>query len=340
MEISKKILGTLDRVYATSGTMIKGELNYLVASEGKGSCIAINSKDFSFNEIWDGPGGTMNIVPIPGREGEFIATQKFLPTFNAKESLIVHGKINSDGSSIVTPIMDIPYLHRFDIFENNGEILFIGATLCDNKEFQDDWSMPGKVYIGKLSNDLTKPFELKPIITGITKNHGFCRTTWGGKKVYLVTGIEGVFLIYVPETFEGEWKVEKLLNHEVSDVAVADIDGDGIEEIATIEPFHGSKGIIYKNIDGNWTPIHTHEYEFGHVVWGGTITEKPSFIIGGRKGKMEIICYQMENGEIKETLIDSTGGASNIAVFNREDGDYILAANRQIGEIGLYKIKL
>ena len=114
-----------------------------------------------------------------------------------------------------------------------------------------------------------------------------------------------------------------------------------MEELAAIEPFHGSKGIIYKNINGKLTPIHEHNYEFGHVVWGGRILGKPSLIIGGRKGNRDVVIYQVdETGKIKETLVDNTGGPSNIAVQNLENSDVILAANREIGEVAVYKIKI
>lgn len=339
MQINKKVLGNLERVYATTIMNLNGELNYIVASEGEKSCLAFNAKTLDSTEIWDGPGGTMNIIPVPGRENEFIATQKFLPTFDAKESQIAHAKVDKDGNWEVKVIMTIPYLHRFDLFTINDEVYFIGATLCTSKEFKEDWSNPGKVLVGKLSENITEPFELKPIYEGITKNHGFCAGIWNGRRTFLVTGVEGIFAFYVPENGDDKWQFEQVLHHEVSDCAICDIDGDGELELATIEAFHGDKGKIYKNIDGKLTVIHEYDYEFGHVVWGGQLAGKPSFIIAGRKGKMESVIFQMnDKGEIEETIFDNVGGASNMAVVNLEDKDVILAANRQIGEIAIYEV--
>jgi hypothetical protein len=340
MVIRKKVLGELDRAYATAIMEVNGELNYLIATEGHGPCLAFNEKNWENSTVWDGPGGTMNIIPVPGRKNEFIATQNFFPTFDSKEAQIVHGKCNKEGKWDITPIMKIPYLHRFDIFLLNNQLYFIGATLCTDKEFKDDWSKPGKVYIGKLSEKISEPFELQPVLESITKNHGFCAGEWKGKRAFFVTGVEGAFVIYVPNTEDGAWETEQLLNHEISDMAICDIDGDGCLEIATIEPFHGNKGMIYKNVEGEWKSIYEYEYEFGHVVWGGKILDKPAFIIGGRKGKQELICFQMEeeSKNIKTVLIDNTGGPSNIAVINKEDKDVILAANRQIGEVAIYEI--
>lgn len=340
MIINKVYSRKLDRAYATSIMEVDGDLNYLVATEGFGPCTAYNENTKEESNVWDGPGGTMNIVPIPGRKNEFIATQDFTPTFQAKESKIVYAKYDGDSKWTVTPIMIIPYLHRFDIFLLHGKLFFIGATLCEDKESKEDWSKPGKVYIAEVPEEICKPFTLRPILEGITKNHGFCKGTWNQKDAYFISGSEGLFVIYLPEEGSDVWTSEQLLSHEVSDMAICDIDNDGCMEVATIESFHGSRGIIYKLIDGKLSPIHEHEYEFGHVVWGGKILNKPSFIIGGRKGNRELNCFQMDENSQKIThfTIDNTGGPSNIAVLNKNNSDVILAANREVGEIAIYEI--
>lgn len=338
MEFKKRVLGQLERAYAAAIMKVNGEDTYFIASEGKNACVAFNEK-WESRTVWTEPGGTMNIVPVPGRENEFIATQGFWPTFQAQESRIVHGVYQSDGTWMVKEIMAIPYLHRFDVIAVENRLVFIGATLCESKESKEDWSKPGSVYVGEIGADFG-PFTLTPIWQGITKNHGFCRGEWQGRKAFLVSGAEGVFAMYVPTTAHGQWEVEQLLAHEVSDMAVCDIDGDGKPELATIEPFHGSKGVIYKEVAGKLTPIHEHEYEFGHVVWGGTLAGKPSFVIGGRKGNRELNVFQVaENGDIQHVTIDNTGGPSNIAVINKEGYDLILAANREIGEMAVYEIR-
>lgn len=342
MVITKRVLRQLDKAYATAIMEVNGETNYLVATEGHGPCVAFNENTWEEKKIWDEPGGTMNIVPIPGRNNEFIATQDFTPTFQAKESKIIHAKWDSEAKWTINPIMTIPYLHRFDVFMLHNKLFFIGATLCEDKEYKEDWSKPGKVYVGEIPEELCKPFELTPILEGITKNHGFCKGKWRHKDAYLISGSEGVFVLYLPKEINDKWESEQILNHEVSDIAVCDIDQDGCMELATIEPFHGSRGIIYKYFNDKLIPIHEHEYEFGHVVWGGTILNKPSFIIGGRKGNRELNCFQIDDlsGQIKHFTIDNTGGPSNIAVLHKNNSDIILAANREIGEIGLYEISI
>ncbi|MDF1618100.1 hypothetical protein [Petrocella sp. FN5] len=339
MKITKKVLGQLERVYATTIMEVNGRLNYIVASEGVNQCIAYDAESLAETVVWEEPGGTMNIVPIPGRPNEFYATQKFAPTFNAQESRIVHGKANEDNSWTVTPVMTIPYLHRFDLLLIEDALYLIGGVLCKSKAFLEDWSDPGCIIVGKLEKDITQPFKLTTIYDGITKNHGFYAGEWKNRKAYLITGVEGVFAAYVPNNQGESWEVERILDFEVSDCSMCDIDGDGQLELATIEKFHGELGKIYKEINGKWEMIHSHKYEFGHVVWGGKIQDEPAFIIGGRKGDMELILFTMdEKGQIQETLIDHTGGPSNIDVINLDNKDVILAANRQIGEVAIYEI--
>lgn len=339
MNIVKKVLGEMERVYATAIMEVNGELNYIIASEGETTCLAFNAKTLESTVIWDTVGGTMNIIPVPGRCNEFIATQRFIPTFNAKESQIVHAKVDENNKWTVTPIMTIPYLHRFDLLLIEDKLHLIGGTLCTSKAFKDDWSDPGKIIVGQFNEDITKPFELQAIYEGITKNHGFNTGVWNGRRAYFATGVEGVFIAYAPTSLKENWEIEQLFDHEVSDIALCDIDGDGETELATIEGFHGDQGKIYKQIEGEWKVIHKHEYEFGHVVWGGELMGKPAFIIAGRKGKMEMVIFRMNAlGEMVETVVDHTGGPSNIAVVNLKGKDVILAANRQMAEIALYEI--
>lgn len=48
-------------------------------------------------------------------------------------------------------------------------------------------------------------------------------------------------MLYIPQTPDGTWESERIIGHEVSDMAVCDIDGDGELELATIAALVASK---------------------------------------------------------------------------------------------------
>lgn len=335
MKIKKTVLGQIDKVYATCIGNVDGKMTCIGASEGEGPCHAYDGEETSI--LWERPGGTMNIVPIPGRDNAFFATQHFLPVFDAKQCSLHYIRFEQ-GTWQTIKVMDFPYLHRFDLFESNGDIYFIGASLCEGKTFVQDWRQPGSVYIGKLKDDYSQPFEVKNIYHGITKNHGFCRVEQENGLRYLITGVEGVFSFEVPESpMDHAWTIQRIMTHEVSDIAVCDLDQDGEMEYATIEPFHGNTCVIYKKEKGTLRPIKTIPIAFGHVIWGGQLGKRPTFLLGERRDAMRLITIHHEQGNIVDTLMDEQTGPSQISVRQQGDKTYVLSANRQINELALYE---
>lgn len=337
MNIEKTVLAEVDKVYATCIGRLDGKSAWIGASEGAGSCIC--ALDDRTDTLWNGPGGTMNIVPVPGRSGEFYGTQKFLPVFDAEECSLNYIKYEN-GRWTVSEVMKTPYLHRFDLFLQGGQVYFIGASLCGKKEFTQDWSSPGAVYTGMIKEDPREAFTLVKLYEGITKNHGFCRDERPGCFRYLITGTEGVFGFEVPDDpCRDNWKIYQLFDKEVSDIAVCDIDGDGIMEYASIEPFHGNKAVIYKEADSRLVPVKEYEIDFGHVIWGGMVNQRPVFILGYRRQEMKLLMIYYD-GDFKEEVIDSETGPSQISVLSGEKESFLLSANRQINELALYKISI
>ncbi len=323
--------------YATCIDVVDGEKVFIGCSEGAKS--AYSYKNGVKSTIWEEIGGTMNFVPVPNKKNTYLATRKFLPVFNSQECEINLVTFNDDAWS-VTPIMNIPYLHRFDVLEKNGKNYLVGGTLCESKKEQNDWSKPGSFIVGELSDDLTAKIELREIYKGITKNHGMFReTNLDIGDSYVISGQEGAFAFIIPnDPFKDEWKMEKLLNTEVSDVAFVDIDNDGVLELATIEGFHGSNCNIYKKTDGEYKLVKSYDIEFGHVLFGCKVCGVNTLILGYRRNKMELSLITCEDKEFVNKVIDSETGPSQISVLNEGDTTIILAANRQINELAVYEL--
>ncbi len=339
MKFEKKHLCTLPSCYAVSSINVDGRLKYVLATDDTGPCYSIDAETFVIETVWDGPGGTMSIIPIPGTNGEFLATQYFLPGFSALDSRIVR-VCRKDGIWEIKPWITMPYVHRFDILNRNGIYYLLCCILTATDKPQADWNFPGKLLAAELSGDFAAPGTFTLIAEGMTRNHGYCRVQRDGYTEALTACDEGVFKVIPPERKGGAWSIKKVLETRASDVAVCDIDGDGIEEIATIEPFHGSDFVIYHKTPEGYAEIYRYpdKMDFVHVIWGGRLGGEPVFLGGCRAVNKEFFVLRHKEGGIHAEIIETGYGPSNVAVLPGKDREYILAANRESGEGALFTV--
>ena len=340
MKIEKRFLTEFNRCYSASSLVVDGQTRLLLATEGEGPCKAWFGPDYrQSHDVWEGPGGTMSIVPIPGTNGEFLAVQKFFKMFAWEEAKVVHVRPLADGKYAVTDILHLPYIHRFDLLTVAGRHYFIGCTLATTKQTKEDWSNPGKIYVGEYTG--VGPLQVKVLKDGLTKNHGYSRLDKGGALSGLVTCEQGAFEVVPPQLPGGEWTVTQFMDWPISDISAVDIDGDGELEFATIEPFHGQYFRVYKKIDGVFTKVfeHSEVTEFYHVVVGTTLAGKPVFLGGCRRGKQQLFYVYASSTaplELKAEVIEEGVGPSNVYVVHETGRDIIVAANREKAEAALY----
>ena len=340
MKIEKQSLTKMDRCYAANSLCIHGKKHVMLASEGEGPCIVWEAPNYDKSHaIWEKPGGTMSIVPIKGTDGEFLAVQKFFRMYDWEEAKIVHVKPLENQKHEVKDLLLLPYVHRFDLLTVHGKHYFIGCTLATKKKDKDDWSNPGKIWVGEFDGKAI--INVKILKEGLTKNHGYSRLSLNGQDVGLVTAEEGAFVVTPPAQPGQEWKVEQIMDWPISDIAAIDIDGDGELEFATIEDFHGCYFRIYKKINGSFTKVFEHPEvtEFYHVVVAAKLAGKPVFIGGCRRGKQQLFYVQTTSQhplKLEATLIEEGVGPSNVHVVNEEKRDIIVSANRETAEAALY----
>ncbi len=340
----------IDKVYAVSILRIGGKDYFLVASEAEdGKCILINTCTLESSMIWDSPGGTMSLIPMRDKSGSFLAIQRFFPIFRSENACIVfvwpEKKINRNNDMClkwnIQKVLDVPFVHRIEIVEVNDTPYIVVASLCSYKYYTDDWSSPGAIYIGNIPKDFNCRWELKQILGGVSKNHGMHIANQKGQKFILIAGAEGVFKIIIPKKDEKEWKVEKLIDTEVSDVFFSDIDNDNKYELITIEPFHGNELVFYKQRNSGWDIINKTPINFGHALWAGKIFEKSCVIVGNRGGEKDISIYFINENDkynLERVVIDKGVGSTQIVVGGNAYMHYILAANNNVGEVTLYNI--
>jgi hypothetical protein len=343
MQFDKIKHDDMERCYAASSINANGNKYAVFASESiDGPCYAYTGKNFEQKEVvWEKAGGTMSFVQIPGRDAEFIAVQRFFPGFQSAEAKLVWGKRTSSGWE-VKDFVNLPYVHRFDLFPVEDEIYIFAAILCGSKKDREDWSDPGFILVGTLPKKPEDGVTFKKIYSGQVKNHGYCRGTWQGKDAGFWSSDDGLFAAVAPEKKGGEWKITKLIDRPISDIAVCDLDGCGEDELITIEPFHGNRFVVNKKTVSGYEIVWTypHEIDFAHTVVGCKLLGKPVVVGGIRRKNAELFVLRHENGKGFFTdLVEANVGTSNAAVINTENGDIIIAANHTKNEAAIYKVK-
>ncbi|MBQ2690002.1 MAG: hypothetical protein IJG05_07995 [Solobacterium sp.] len=343
MRFEKIHLDDIVRCYCTSHMNIDDDVYAFFASENPESeCYSYTGEGFSKKEtVWEGGrGGCMSIIPFPTRKGEFLAVNEFYLKISPSASKLVWGRKTEDGWQ-VKDVFNLPYLHRFDIYHGDGKDYVICATIARDKRDKGDWSRPGQIYVGEVPADLeNENVVLRQIGDGCFRNHGYSRGEYDGRVCGYFGSDAGIMRVTPPHG-EEDWKVTKILDGMISEIALADIDGDGQEEIMTIEPFHGNRINVYKLKDGKYTVDYTYpnEIDFAHALVGTTLAGKPCFVVGIRRIDCECFVLTFENGEYTVHMVDTGGGPANLDVIHHNGKEYILAANHTRDEAAVYEVK-
>lgn len=337
MKWTKRHLCDLPFCYAVGSVQTDGRTQYLFATDDTGPCYAIDAETGRRETVWDGPGGTMSIVPLPGQNGSFLASQNFMPGFAAAHARIVRVDRTWEGWR-VEPWLELPYVHRFDLLQRGGVYYFLGCILSSTTQDQAQWDEPGSLVAATLSPFFAPPARLTTIADGMSRNHGYCRVEREGFTQGYTACDQGVFQVTPPEAPDREWSVRRLLTDPASDVAVCDVDGDGREELAVIQPFHGDVFAVYHADGQAYRPIYLYPKEapFLHAIWGGTLCSRPVFLAGCRDADKEFFMVCQEGAELTAHVIESGFGPSNVAVLPGADRDTVLIANRQSHEGALF----
>lgn len=345
MKIKKTILANIEKPYAVRSVRMDGETCFLAASEERnGECLLFYSPEFRCSTVvWTGPGGCMTMAPLSYGNGAFIAIQDFYPVFDSDQASIVlaepAGNISEPWN--VRVLATLPFVHRCEVIRVAGTEYIVAATLCQGKEYTEDWSRPGSVYVAEVPENADEELKLVSVMDGITKNHGMYVSEMEGRQVVYIAGQEGVFLLDY-ESSSRKWVHARVLDHGVSDLFLADINGDGLEEMVAIEPFHGNTLAIYKSLNSSWQRVYETKMDFGHAIWAGNTVIGPAVFMADRGGGKELSLLQPRTSgdfNMKKTVIDVGVGAAQISVVNQSDRTLLLSANHGINEVALYEIR-
>lgn len=333
----KLVLAPLEKCYSVSAFPLGGTDRFLFASEIARPSLAFDGRTLSAETISVMGGGTMSMVPLPGSP-DFLAIENFFPPFAAAGSKLVRVGLEG-GAWQKRDVLDLPYLHRFGVLPVPGGHALVLSVLCRHKENKDDWSSPGLVYTAPLPLEPGQLPKLTMRLDNLPRNHGFFAGTYEGRPGAAVASDRGVHLLLPPVREGGDWEVRPLIHVPAGEVWLADLDGDGVEELVTIEPFHGTDLKIYhRQADGSFRPVwqFPEPLEFTHALWCGPLWGGVCGICGSRRGKAPLFRFFYEGGTYRTELIEAGASAANITVGRYQGRDCLLSANHGQNECVMY----
>jgi len=345
MKFTKKIVANIEKCYSVSPIKIRGKQGFLIATEKTGGCFFFDLEGHLVEQIWSDPGGVMSLVPVMGDEGQFLSTQEFYSPNDSQNARIILATPLEKGWDIKT-LAKLPFLHRFDILSTSEQNYVIACTLKSEHNFKEDWTHPGKAYACVLPADLNAPnckLEFNVVFEGLTKNHGYYRSSEDGQSFALVSSENGIYKVKPPQGKNSDWRVEKILDQASSDATLIDMDGDGKPELVTLSPFHGDDLNIYRLVDGIYSLCYSYpeKLEFLHAIWSGKINEQPLVVLGHRKGKRDLflLAYDDEQSTYVRQTIDEDCGPANVTFIDLAGKQMLIATNRETDEVAMYLLE-
>jgi hypothetical protein len=284
----------------------------------------------------DSPGGMMSFIPFPRHTGTYVSIMGLFPPFIGKETGLYLHRRSSDGWK-TTRVMDLPFLHRCEFLPSGKHTLLVAATVSKHKENPADWSRPGEVHLVNPGDPVTEKWKSTILDSEITRNHGMTRARIDGKEKICISGAEGIFCLSMMG--DGTPEIIPLFRKEVSEMTFIDLDGDGNQEMVTVEPFHGNTLNIYKRAGKEWSLKFSDSLSFGHGLSSGIFNGKPIIVAGNRSESLALETFTVDDlnkGSVKRIVIEENAGPTQTQVFSFKGRDYILSANQRKHEVALY----
>ncbi len=349
MKIKKRTLANIERVYSISvvpNSKIGDWPAFLAGSEADGPLLYFEPPNYEPIVIADNPGGFISLWAFEQSGSNYVvAATDFKPGFKAENCRIIVYPLAPDQRGQSFEVGRLPYTHRVAVIDVAGKKCFLGSTLCSAKAFKYDWTQPGGIHLALIPDQLDTQYQFKQIVTGLNKNHGmdFARLKKSDRGGFLLSAMEGLFFMKIPENVDSNWELETIAQGEHSDAFAYDWDQTGQPQIFSISPFHGNTVTIYRQDQSGWKPtIITDDLSFGHVLWAGQLLGQPGLLIAGRDGDKELRLYRKSGTNGKEftyEIIDDAIGPTQIAVIDRsKDSAGLIVAAHGANEVRTYDL--
>ena len=333
MTFEKTVIHEMRMPYAVAALGAGPGASVACGTEDYGPVVRIDPPYRGVRPLAPGPGGCMGVAPDPSRPSDLYAIMGCFPGYRFQGG----GIYRMRAGAAPERVLDLAFAHRIGFGERAGRRLLLAATLAADKRDASDWSQPGAVYAAELSDENAR-LQLEPVLTGIRKNHGFLLARFEGRSSLLIGGQEGLLAIDLSEPGPG-WPVRQVLPGETSEMALLDVDGDGEEELVTIESFHGNMLRAYRRAPSGWTPFWEAELQFGHGLLAGAFLGARSVLVSSRAGAKDLLLFQFDPAapaRPRRTVLEEGAGAANMVVVSHGGKDHVLSANQAAGQIVLY----
>jgi hypothetical protein len=337
-ELKKERLLEMPQSYSVASLDLNGTTCLAVGRETHGSSFILPAPTFEPVQFCDGPGGMMSLIPVPGTSADLVSIMGLFPPFISDGAgVFLHRPVGPiDGEWEQFKLFDLPFSHRMAFLRNEGRCHLFTASVSRHKKDPSDWEQPGDVYVAELGDHPERGLEITPVLKDITRNHGMLKTAREGVEVILVTGAEGMFEI---APAGGGWATKHLLDIEISEVALIDLDGDGREEMVTIEPFHGDTLRVYRRNGEGWEAVYDSPLSFGHGLWSGTLGGRPAVAVGSRSDGKELLLFRPGGDDplqLQRIVVEEGAGPTNITSVTYDGADYLISSNPGFGEVAWY----
>lgn len=336
--MKKKVILNIQSVYTANAFHVGNEM-YVGAGSETTPQVYLSSLSSGESSLVDGcPGGVMSFVPVPGRQDLFYSIMGLFPPFVGLEAGVFMHRRTADGWETVRA-MHLPFAHRCDILNKDGRNYIFAASCSKHKDNPADWSQSGELYVIPLDGN-GLPEEPELVYNVIWRHHGMLKAVVEGEETILFSGAEGIFRLVLDDS--GKWQAVSIFDQEVSEFGLIDMDGDGEDELVTIEPFHGNTVNIYDRTPEGWDKKYSGELSFGHGLSCGMFGGEPVVVVGNRRGSLTldlIKAIDFSKGEFSREAIEQEAGPTQTQVFTTEGIDYILSANQLKNEVALYTME-
>lgn len=338
--IKKTVLMNVEKVY-TANSFICGNKRFVAAGSEVGPEVKL--LDFSSGEsclVSGCPGGVMSFVPVPGRNDVFYSIMGLFPGFVGLEAgVYIHKFSNSGWES--RRVFHIPFAHRCEIISRNGTNYLFAVSVSRHKDAPSDWSKAGDIFMVPLDPVTAEPSrpDATLVDSNVFRNHGMLKIERNGCESLMISGAEGIFSLE-PKP-DGSCVVERLFDSEVSEFGFVDLDGDGVDELVTIEPFHGSNLCVYKLEEGKWCHKFSSNLSFGHGLSCGKYNGDAVIVVGNRRGPLTLQLLKLKDASdwsFDVVELEQEAGPTQTQVFTEAGVDYILSANQLKNEVVVYHL--